>query len=225
MCKFGGNKIDLILKFYTKIFFCLFCLFLISGCGYKNEEKTQYFCEKLTLDCQIQENGIILHTSKGILKIKLFVNSHPVTVANFLSKVKNNIYENKKFYKIIKLSSNKLIHNGLNEYDDFGQINLKNVENFDSIPLEIKLKNRDPIYETPLISPLEIKNVKHKFNKGSLSMVKVNKKRSSSTEFFFSLNNFPEFDGRYSIFGKVISGSEILNKIDRNDVIKKIEFY
>ena len=56
-------------------------------------------------------------------------------------------------------------------------------------------------------------------------MVKINEKRSSSTEFFFALNSLPEFDGRYSIFGRVISGSEILNNIDRNDLIKKIEFY
>ena len=56
-------------------------------------------------------------------------------------------------------------------------------------------------------------------------MVKVNQNRSSSTEFFFSLNKLPEFDGRYSIFGKVVNGSEILNLIDKNDFIKKIEFY
>ncbi len=118
-----------------------------------------------------------------------------------------------------------MIHNGLNEFNDFGQINLNNVENVDSIPLEIKLKNREPIYETPIIESLEIRNLLHKFEKGSLSMVKVNKKRSSSTEFFFSLNNLPEFDGRYSIFGKVISGHDILNEIDKNDLIEKIEFY
>ena len=75
-----------------------------------------------------------------------------------------------------------------------------------------------------IINPKQLKNIKHKFEKGSLSMVKVSNKRSSSTEFFFSLNNLPEFDGRYSIFGKVVSGSKILNNIDKNDFIKKIEF-
>ena len=147
-----------------------------------------------------------------------------MTVANFISKVKSNIYLNKKFYKIINYSSNKLIHNGLNQVNDFGKIDTKNVENFDSIPLEIKLINKEPIYETSIINPLEIKNLRHKFEKGSLSMVKINKKSSSSTEFFFSLNNLPEFDGRYSIFGRVISGTEILNEINKNDLIKKIEF-
>jgi len=158
------------------------------------------------------------------LKIELFADSHPVTVANFISKIQSNAYINKKFYKIISYSSNKLIHNGLNEVNDFGQMNLEDAEKFASIPLEIKLINKKLIYENPIINPLEIKNLRHKFEKGSLSMVKINEKRSSSTEFFFSLNNLPEFDGRYSIFGRVISGSEILDKIDKNDFIKKIEF-
>ena len=198
---------------------------MINSCDFKNEEDTQYFCEKLILDCQIEENIVLFHTSKGILKIQLFADSHPVTVANFISKIKSNIYENKNFYKIISYSSNKLIHNGLNKENDFGEMNINDVDNFDSIPLEIKLKNRKPIYETPILNPLEIKNLSHKFEKGSLSMVKVNKGRSSSTEFFFSINTLPEFDGRYSIFGRVISGLEVLNNIDKNDLIEEIEFY
>ena len=158
------------------------------------------------------------------MKIELFADSHPVTVANFISKVKSNFYTNKNFDKIISYSSNKLIYNGINKLNDFGPINLEDAQNFSSIPLEIKLKNEKLKYEDPIINPLEIKNLRHKFKKGSLSMVKINDKRSSSTEFFFSLNNLPEFDGRYSIFGRVISGSEILDKIDKNDLIKKIEF-
>ena len=197
-------------------------MILINGCVYKNEDNTQFFCDKLALNCDVQDNILVLYTSKGTLKIQLFADTHPVTVANFISKLKSNIYINKNFYRIISYSNNKLIHSGLNKVNDFGQIY---IENIDSIPLEIKLNNKDPIYETPIMNPLQIKNLQHKFEKGSLSMVKINNKRSSSTEFFFSLNNLPEFDGRYSVFGKVISGSEILDKIDRNDLIKKFEFY
>ena len=203
---------------------CAVFLFLINSCGYKNEKNSQYFCERLTLNCDIQEKIVVFYTSKGNLKIQLFEESHPVTVANFISKVKSNIYVNKNFYKIISYSNNKLIHNGLNKLNDFGQMNINDLDNFDSIPLEIKLIDREPIYETSLINPLEIKNLRHNFEKGSISMVKINETRSSSTEFFFSLNSLPEFNGRYSIFGRVISGSEILDKIDKNDLIKKIVF-
>ena len=148
-----------------------------------------------------------------------------MTVANFVKKVKSNIYINKNFYKIIIYSNNKLIHNGVNKVNDLEQMNKNDEEHMDSIPLEIKISNKEPVYETSIVNPMEIKNLRHKFEKGSLSMVKVNKKRSSSTEFFFTLNNLPELDGRYSIFGKVISGSEILDKIDKKDLIKKIEIY
>ena len=102
-------------------------------------------------------------------------------------------------------------------------MNTKDIDNFDSIPLEIKLFNKDAIYQNPILNPMEIKKIRHKFEKGSLSMVKINKNRSSSTEFFFILNNSPELDGRYSIFGKVISGLAILDNIDKKDYIKKIE--
>ena len=166
-----------------------------------------------------------MHTSKGIIKVELLKEAHPVTVANFVSKIKSNIYLNKNFYRIINYPNNKLIHNGLNKANNFGQVYLKNIIKLETIPLEINLNNKETIYETPILNPLQIKNIKHKFERGSLSMVKVSKNRSSSTEFFFSLNNMPEFDGRYSIFGKVISGLEILNNIDKSDLIKRIEFY
>ena len=147
-----------------------------------------------------------------------------MTVANFISKVKSNVYVNKNFYKIISYSNNKLIYNGLNELNDFGQMKIQDIEDVASIPLEIKLNNKDLVYETTIVNPMELKNLRHKFEKGSISMVKINEEKSSSTEFFFSLNSLPEFDGRYSIFGRVISGSDILDNIDKNDLIKKIVF-
>ena len=212
-------------KNLSKNFVWLFFLLIINSCGYKVKENSQYFCKKLNLTCNTNEKLIIFYTSKGIIKVQLFAESNPVTVANFISNVKSNIYSNKNFYRIINYSSNKLIHNGLNKINNFDQFDLRDITNPDTIPLEIKLNNKEPIYKQPIINPLQIKNLEHKFEKGSLSMVKVNKTKSSSTEFFFSLNNFPEFDGRYSIFGKVISGAEILNMINRNDLIKKIELY
>ena len=54
-------------------------------------------------------------------------------------------------------------------------------------------------------------------------MVKIGKNKSSSTEFFFVTNNIPELDGRYSIFGKIIKGSDVLKKIKEGDYIKAVQ--
>ena len=53
-------------------------------------------------------------------------------------------------------------------------------------------------------------------------MVKSGRRNSSSTEFFFVTNKFPELDGRYSVFGKIVKGIEILDKINKEDLIYEI---
>ena len=95
-----------------------------------------------------------------------------------------------------------------------------------TIPLEIKLKNnKEPLYYSPINDPIELVKIKNKFQKGTLAMVKVNKRESSSTEYFISFNKSPELDGRYSIFGKVVDGYEILNLLQEGDLLKTIQIY
>ena len=89
--------------------------------------------------------------------------------------------------------------------------------------MEIKLKKEvEPKYNYQIVDPSEITNITNFFEKGSLAMVKSGERNSSSTEFFFVTNKFPELDGRYSIFGKVVKGIEILQEIDKEDLIYEI---
>jgi len=54
-------------------------------------------------------------------------------------------------------------------------------------------------------------------------MVKSGKNKSSSTEFFFVTNKIPELDGRYSIFGRIIKGIDVLERIKKEDYIKEVQ--
>ena len=54
-------------------------------------------------------------------------------------------------------------------------------------------------------------------------MVKSGEKNSSSTEFFFVTNSIPELDGRYSIFGQVVKGFDVIKKIEKEDFIYEIK--
>jgi len=197
----------------------------VQACSYKNEIDSNYYCRELELKC-IKENKIALFkTSKGNFEVELFGKDSPVTVSNFIENINNNIYENKKFYKIINYPQIRFIHGGVNPEN---KLYLEREQNLNktspSIPLEIKFKEEiKPRYNYQIKNPNETENLVNTFESGSIAMVKSGKNMSSSTEFFFVTNNIPELDGRYSIFGKIIKGLDVLEKINKEDFIKAVQ--
>ena len=201
-------------------------LLLITSCS-NNSFSSKFYCEKLNLDCIKNNQRVAFKTSKGDFEVQLFGKTNPVTVTNFIENIKKNIYKDKSFYKIISYSQVKVIHSGVypeNKY--YKKENLSLNKFSQNIPLEIKLKKEiEPKYNYQIAEPSEIENLETIFERGSLAMVRNGERSSSSTEFFFVTNKFPELDGKYSIFGKVVKGLEILEKIDKKDNIYEILIY
>jgi len=198
---------------------------LVQACSYKSKIDPNYYCQKLKFNC-IQSNKVIyFKTSKGDFAVKLFGKDNPVTVSNFMENIENNIYVNQKFYKIINYTEIRFIHGGVNPenklYFEREQNLIKKIK---SIPLEIKFKEEiKPRYNYQIKNPNETENLVNTFDSGSIAMVKSGKNKSSSTEFFFVTSKIPELDGRYSIFGKIIRGLEVLEKINKEDYIKAVQ--
>ena len=200
-------------------------MFLVQACSFKNEIDSSYYCQKLKFTCTQVNKIVYFKTSKGNFEVKLFGEDYPVTVSNFLDNIDKNIYQNKKFYKIIKYPQQKFIHGGV--YLE-NKLNIERNQTINktspSIPLEIKFKEEiKPRYNYQIKNPYETENLVNTFESGSIAMVKSGKKNSSSTEFFFVTSKIPELDGRYSIFGKIIKGIEVLENIKKDDYIKEVK--
>ncbi len=197
---------------------------LITGCSYRSVFDYNYYCKKLDINCIKKNKRVVFKTSKGNLDVELFGENKPVTVSNFIQNVNKNIYKDKSFYKIINFPQVKVIHSGIYPESNYYKKENQNLNKLRrNIPLEIKLKKEiEPKYNNQIVDPSQITNLTNFFEKGSLAMVKSGERNSSSTEFFFVTNKFPELDGRYSIFGKVIKGTEILQEIDKEDLIYEI---
>ena len=200
-------------------------MFLVQACGYKNKIDPIYYCKKLKFSC-IQNNKVVyFKTTKGDFEVKLFAKDNPVTVSNFIENIEDNIYVNQKFYKIINFAQIRLIHSGVKPENKLyiePKLNLHKASS--TIPLEIKFKEEiKPRYNYQVKNPNEIRNLVNTFESGSIAMVKRGKNMSSSTEFFFVTSNIPELDGRYSIFGKIIKGLDVLKKINNEDYIKSVQ--
>ena len=202
-------------------------MFLFQACSYKNKIDSNYYCQKLNFSC-IESNKVVnFKTSKGDFEVKLFGKDNPVTVSNFLENIDNDIYVNQKFYKIINYPQISFIHGGVNPENESYVERKQNLNKTSPIiPLEIKFKEEiKPRYNYQIKNPNEIENLVNTFESGSIAMVKSGKNKSSSTEFFFVTSKIPELDGRYSIFGKIIKGLDVLKKINEEDYIKAVQIF
>tara|TARA_B100000886_G_scaffold79143_1_gene51335 strand:+ start:203 stop:805 length:603 start_codon:yes stop_codon:yes gene_type:complete len=197
----------------------------LQACSFKNEINSKYYCKKLKLSCIYDNKLIFFKTSKGDIEVKLFGKNNPVTVSNFIENIESDIYVNQKFYKIINYPQLKFIHGGLNPRNNFFiERDLTVNKTSLSIPLEIKFRGEiNPKYNYQIKNPYETEDLINTFEKGSIAMVKSGENDSSSTEFFFVTNAIPELDGRYSIFGKIIEGLDVLEKIEKGDFIIGIQ--
>ena len=198
---------------------------MAQACSYKNKIDSNYYCQKLKFSCTQDNKVVYFKTTKGDFEVKLFGKDNPVTVSNFLENIENNIYVNQKFYKIIDFTQIRFVHGGVNPKNKlYFERNQNLNKTSPSIPLEIKFKEESkPRYNYQIKNPNETKNLVNTFESGSIAMAKRGKNKSSSTEFFFVTSNIPELDGRYSIFGKIIKGLDVLKKINKEDYIKAVQ--
>ena len=198
---------------------------MVQACSYRNNIDSNYYCQKLKFSCIKSNKVVYFKTTKGDFEVKLFGKDNPVTVSNFLENIDNDIYVNQKFYKIINYPQIRFIHGGVNPEN---KLYIERKQNLNKtsplIPLEIKFKEEiKPRYNYQIKNPNETENLVNTFESGSIAMVKRGKNMSSSTEFFFVTSKIPELDGRYSIFGKIIKGLDVLKKINKEDYIKAVQ--
>jgi peptidyl-prolyl cis-trans isomerase B (cyclophilin B) len=86
--------------------------------------------------------------------------------------------------------------------------------------LEIKLKkNNLPTYGKEIDISNQKNDIELKHKRAYLSMDRSNEVNSASSQFHILLKSLPELDGRFAVFGKVISGMNVVDLIQEEDFI------
>ena len=129
-----------------------------------------------------------METSYGKLVVELDSAKAPKTVANFLKYVKDGSYQGTQFHRVIP---GFVVQGG--GYDS----------HFTSLPNYPAVEN-------------ESKNGLSN-SRGTLAMARTGDPHSATRQFYFNLKNNEALDGGvnwgYTVFGKVVSGIEVLDKI------------
>ena len=134
----------------------------------------------------------IIETEKGNIVLELFEKDAPKTVANFEKLIKQGFYDGLTFHRVIP---NFVIQGGCPKGNGTG----------------------GPGYTIKC----ETKGNPRKHGKGALSMAHAGKDTGGS-QFFITHSPQPHLDGVHTVFGQVIEGMDVVNKIKPKDVMKKV---
>jgi peptidyl-prolyl cis-trans isomerase B (cyclophilin B) len=184
-------------KYFSFILITMFaCAFVLVGCGNTNNKEGSNTQSKTS---ESNENGpstesknlpIATITVKdyGVIQVELYPNVAPNTVDNFIYLANKNFYNNLKFHRVIK---GFMIQGGDPKGDGTGGpgYSIKGEFTANGFP----------------------NNLKH--TRGVLSMARTQDPNSAGSQFFIMTGDAPNLDGQYAAFGKVISGMDVVDKI------------
>ena len=217
-----SNNVTSTFRFFKPIYiFLIVNLILISGCSTLKKNENLDICSSSPLPCLFSNEYVLLITNRGNIKLELYGKSAPITVGNFIDLVEKGAYNKTIFNRVISKPYPFIIRGGENiSLDSENKVINKNSGKTRYIPLEIKLKTKNlPIYGKEIDISNQINNIELKHKRSYLSMARSKEVNSASLQFYILLKSLPELDGRFVVFGRVVSGMNIVDKIDEEDFI------
>lgn len=137
---------------------------------------------------------VVMRTTLGTLKIAMEPDWAPNNVRNFLMLVETGWYNGTSFHRVIK----DFVAQGGMEGTRSGS----GTHPADRWVHPVKGEFRD-----------DVKHVR-----GIVSMARSNDPDSATTSFFLMLGAAPHLDGKYSAFGRVVEGMEVLDAFDKEEL-------
>ena len=134
----------------------------------------------------------VFQTVKGDIRVKLFPGEAPLTVANFVNLVKRRYYDGLKFHRVI---ANFMVQGGDPTGSGMGGPGYQFADEF---------------------SPLR----RHD-SAGVLSMANAGPGTNGS-QFFITHGPTPHLDDKHSVFGKVLSGQDVVDAVAQDDVMTTV---
>jgi len=142
---------------------------------------------------QLGRHTAVIETTLGNITIAFDAQKAPEHVRNFLQLAQAGAYEGTTFHRVVR-----------------GFVVQAGAMNYRSAPLSEKQLKR-----VRRLQP-EFNDTKHV--KGIVSMARGNDPASATTSFFIVTADAPTLDGKYTVFGRVIDGLDVLDKIESTPV-------
>ncbi|HEY9731426.1 MAG TPA: peptidylprolyl isomerase [Drouetiella sp.] len=144
---------------------------------------------------------VVLDTTKGTIKVRIYKDEVPKTAGNFLDLVKRGFYNGLTFHRY---EPGFCVQGGCPKGTGTGGF----------VDPETKKERRIPLEVT--------KELKHS-DAGVIAMARAQDPNSASSQFYFTLGPANFLDMQYAVFGKVVEGLDIVQSLRVGDVMKDVK--
>jgi peptidyl-prolyl cis-trans isomerase B (cyclophilin B) len=144
---------------------------------------------------------IVVETVKGTFEFETYPNEAPRTVEHVVSLVKKNFYNGLRFHRV--------------EPGFVIQVGDPNTRDFTKKDLWGTGGSGTPVGVSEL-------SRKHKHVKGAVAMAHPGNAAKADAQFYVMLGDKPSLDGKYVVFGQLISGFDVPAKIRVGDAIRRM---
>jgi peptidyl-prolyl cis-trans isomerase B (cyclophilin B) len=143
---------------------------------------------------------VVLETVKGTIEFETYPEEAPKTVARVLELVKKNFYNGLRFHRA---EPNFVIQVG--------------------DPVSRDMSRRDWWGRQGSGKPIGVAEITKKRRNvlGAVAMAHGGTPTAADSQFFILRRNAPELDGKYTVFGKVLKGMDVVAKVERGDILKR----
>jgi cyclophilin family peptidyl-prolyl cis-trans isomerase len=144
---------------------------------------------------------IVLETVKGTIEFETYPEEAPKTVAQIIGLVKKNFYNGQRFHRA---EPNFVVQIGDPVSRDYSRQTWWG-----------RQSSGKPIGVAEITK-------KRRLVLGAVAMgYPGTDKAAADSQFFIMRRAAPELDGKYTVFGKVLTGQDVVAKIQRGDVLKR----
>jgi len=147
---------------------------------------------------------VVVETAKGAFEFETYPDDAPKTVASFLALVKKGFYNGQRFHRVVP---GFVIQAGDPQTRDMTK--------------RATWGRGDAAGSGRPIGVAEFSK-KHLHTKGAVAMAHAGDATLADSQFYVTLAAVPRLDGKYAVFGHVISGAEVPATIQVGDVIKRV---
>lgn len=147
---------------------------------------------------------VVVETAKGTFEFETYPDDAPKTVVNFLALTKRGFFNGQRFHRVVPgfvIQAGDPQTRDMSKQADWG---------------------RGPAAGSGKPIGVAEFSKKHLHTKGAVAMAHAGNAAEADSQFYVTLAPKPALDGKYAVFGQVISGVDVPAKIAAGDVIKRM---